>query len=240
MIILIFLLSTFAFAAEDLSSKILSLRSEVEEAGNAIDESRRQRMANLDVLLQRKNEVELSLRKERLKTLQLQEKRKHLSSLTQSVAKKSELDSLVVWAKDLKATVNNGIPFRKEERLEAIDAVAKRIEAGRESPVSLATELWTLTEKELKMAGGNEYRLMKMKLANKEVDAEVARIGTIQTLFRSSSGELGYAKRSGSNWEWTVASSDQQKAIDRLMNQFRDKSYSGWFELPGLSKGENL
>lgn len=222
--------------AEDISQKILELRAQVEEAGTALEESRKKKAASFDLVLQRQTEIEQGIRKERLKSLQLAEKRKLLVNSKVSLPREGNKE-LLVWAAELKKIVMGGLPFRVEERVAAISQLEDRIQKNRESHVTLASELWNLTDRELKLAASNEYRMGKVSLPSGEKEAEVARIGSLQALFRSSTGELGFAQRVGKVWKWQTADGEQAKAIDRLISRFQEKSYTGWFELPGLEKG---
>jgi hypothetical protein len=237
---LLVLLSLQAFAAEDMAKRILDLRLQVEEAGNSLEETRKKRTADLDPLLQRTSELEQAIRKERLKKVQLEEKQKLLQAKLSAKQSGASQSGLLHWASGLHQLMDAGLPFRKEERLGALASLEARIKGGRENSVTLLNDLWMLTEKEMKSSASNEYRLQPIELDGKTVQAEVARIGTVQALFRSAKGENGYAAWDGKKWSWKISAGEQASAIDRLVSRFRDKNYSGWFELPSLSKGAQL
>lgn len=218
-----------------MGKELLSLRAEVEEAGRALEDERKLRQAEIDVLLQRKSELELGLKKEEMRTLQLQGKESALQekgSATLGSPTRDSLD-LLKWASALEESIRNSIPFSKEERLDRVGGLKKRIQDPAENPSTLITELWSATDQELKMARENEYRIGKIRLEGKDTPAEIARIGRVQMLFVTAEGVAGKAIRGNEGWALSpAATQNEAQAIQRTVSHFKNKKKSGWYEVP--------
>lgn len=231
------LLPIISFAnVEALAGRVMSLRGEVEESAASLEQARKRASSESDMLLQRIADLEGQLHKERLKALQLGEKQKGVLA-SSARSPKEEFRALEDWVKQLREFTEQSLPLQKEEKLEALRSLEKRVQEQRESAVTLATELWSFTEKNLKQSGSNEYRLTSIPIEGALQEAEVARIGNLHAVFRSSRGIYGFTKRNPKGVTWEKAAPLQQAAIDRILQQFRQKNTTGWFEIPGLQKG---
>ncbi len=231
------LIPILSFAnVEALAERVMKLRGQVEESAASLEQTRKRTSAELDVLMQRISEIENQLHKERLKGLQLSEKQKGVLA-NAGKSSKEEFQALQDWLVQLRANTQKSLPLQQDERLNALSDLEKRIREQRESAVTLATELWNITERELKQSGTNEYRLTKILLDGIAQDSEIARIGNLHAVFRTSQGVYGYAKKNEKSTSWVKASSEHYAAIDRILQKFREKNTTGWFEVPGLQKG---
>lgn len=224
-------------ASDELARRILDLRSQVESQARELEEVRRKRATSLDPIHQRIAELDQGIRKERLKKIQLEEKLKTLNVSKASTLSNSEHKDLLEWAQTLEVKIGQGIPITLEDRKAKIAQLKIRIENKREHPFTLVSELWQLTEKEMKMAATNEYRTQEIQIEGKTVVAELARMGSIQAIFTLPSGESGYGFRDKGNWNWKLATNSQKESLERVMGNFRQRKFSGLYELPTIWKG---
>jgi hypothetical protein len=217
---------------EEMAKRLAELRAEVEEKGIQVEVARKRAIERTEPLRTRKSELEALIRKERLRSIQLEEKHAVLRTKLKKDFSNSGHQDLDAWAKQLEFQISASMPFRRAERAAKISTLRKRIAEKRESPVTLAIELWTLTEAELRFGADNEFRIMKLpELGDK--DAEVARIGAMQLLYRIPGGREGYLVREKGSWHFRDATvSSEKKSISRVIEKFKNKSYSGWFEIP--------
>jgi len=221
---------------QEFARKLVELRAEVEDAGNAYEESLQKRKAALDPLQMRNSEMEAQVAKEELRASQLKEKLKATKGIPmRSTSREEEWQGLAQWASLLSGYVDSGLPFRLKERRERVKGIEERVKQKRESPIAVAVDLWAITEKELLLTKGVEYRIAKLALPDGEVDAELARLGMAHMLFLGASGSAGYSSRKNGKWELTLAKNEAEKAsIDRLVTRLKAKSTNGWYEVPGL------
>jgi hypothetical protein len=227
-----------ALPVQELGKKLIELRAEVEENGRQLQEAQRESSGRLESYIQRRTELETQVQKEHLRNLQLKEKHAFLKStaIKKPAGDVRDYDQLLSWTADLEDAVRASLPFRRQERLATLNGLRKRIETHLESPVAIAGELWTLTEKELKLTADNEYLITKIDLDGQMQDAEIARIGMVQMMFKTSKGETGFAVRKDAKWTLVKSKSDDvSTAVARALTKFKERNSSGWFEVPGLS-----
>ncbi len=229
-----------AAVSEEFARKLVELRSEVETAGSAYEESLQKRKSALEPMQMKLSELEALVSKEELRKLQLSEKLKATRAsgggLTTPASKAQEWKLLEQWAARLNSYVISSIPFREKERLQRVKALQQRIERKRESAVSVAADLWSLSEKELQLTKDVEYRISRLPLGGQEADVEIARLGMAHLLFLSSSGSAGYSSfEKGARKLVATADPTEKAAIERLVSRLKAKSANGWYEIPGLS-----
>lgn len=228
-------LSAHAAVPGELARRLVDMRSEVEEAGNAYEESLQKRKAALEPFQTRHAELEAQVSKEEQRMAQLKEKLKAAGGLRGGGGRAEDWKALEAWAGKLAGLVEGSIPFRKKERLEKVKALGERIRLKRESPVTVATDLWSATEKELLLTKDVEYRIGKLPLPGGETEVEITRLGMAHLLYRGAGGASGFSSRSNGKWELVAArSAEESSAIERLVSRLKSKSANGWYEVPGL------
>ncbi len=231
--------SALAAAPGEMAKRLVELRSEVEEAGNAYEESLQKRKSALEPMQMRHSELEAQVAKEELRRSQLQEKLKVAGGKRGTSASKSEeWKQLEGWAGKIRALVENSVPFRKKERLEKVKVLEERIRLKRESPVTVASDLWNATEKEIQLTKDVEYRMARLPVPNGsggETEVEIARLGMAHLLYRGPGGMAGFSSRRNGKWELVAARNGaESEAVDRLVSRLKAKSANGWYEIPGL------
>lgn len=230
----------FAEPVAEMASRIVELRAEVEKLGQEVEQERKQNQNQLEQVLQRKSELEMLFQKESLRQQQLSEKAKILRSLVGVTAKSSNEDyaALRAWHDELLEIVQSSMPFLFEKRKAELEVIGNKISKRVESPITLANQLWSATEKELNLTQTNEYLITSLP-GQENTKAEIARFGLVQMLWRNSKGDVGYMEQTHGNWQTITAHANGQKAaIQRAIDKFRNKQISGWFELPGLNVAE--
>lgn len=219
----------------ELAERTIQLRREVDALGVGVDAELTRQRVEWEGLLSRKAEADAQLRKERLRSAQLKEKMTAINGRLR-VEKKADprgSEVLQAWIGDLRARIGNSLPFRRQEHLAELGALQTRLEAG-ESSSSVLPELWLMTQRYLRMGRENAFEVSTV-----EVDgvgarkAEIARLGLIQMAFRTSDGQIGFAKHENGKWVLKAAEGrDRRAAAERLLAKFRDKSATGYFEVP--------
>jgi hypothetical protein len=225
---------------ESIASRLISLRADVERLSRENDFMNKQNQSSLESLVQRRTEIEQSLRKERMREEQLRAKsqllRRQISP--KKAASPQEKQFLNLWLSELGTMVHATIPFRRAERLESLARISHRLEAG-ESPETITAELWAFSEKELKTTKDNSYEIVDLDFASEKKKAEIARIGMLHFVYRTSDGQFGYTHRSANEWQLKSGESQGEKAaIQRLLTKLKEQNGRGYFEIPGLKPSE--
>lgn len=227
----------FAAPISQLAEKVFELRSEVEKLGQETDFLRKTNDSEIEPLLARKADLISQMEKEKLRKILFEEKTRFISlekSSLSSVNAKKESELLQSWIVELENYTNSHIPYRSSQRLQALAILGSKLKNQSSSHLQILDELIKISESELKLVQSKEFRVMPIKLGNKQVLAETVRLGMMQMVFALPNGELGFFSQSETNiWEPVLlTSSDEKKQIQRLISYFKEKKTKGWFMVP--------
>lgn len=220
----------------EFARKLVELRADVEDAGTSYEEAIQKRKLALDPLQIKLSELEGQLAKEELRRAQLREKLRAVGGggkFRTPAGRAGEWKELEAWAGRLTGYVEKSVPFRKKERLEKAKGLSERIRLRRESPITIAADLWSASEKEILLTKDVEYRVGR--LPGIAADVEIARLGMSHLLYVSADGAAGYTRLKEGKWELvSAADSNERAAVERVVSRLKAKSANGWYEIPGL------
>ena len=155
---------------EPMAKKVIELRQEVELL-NEDYKSRREEIVNkLKALTVQKAELESNIRSENVRKKQLNEKIGGLKSQINedTVISNEIVETFKKGIEQLRASINGSLPFKKNERLQALNDLENKIKAKEISAIRAANVLWTLFEDERRLA--RETNLFKQTI---EVDGKM-------------------------------------------------------------------
>ncbi len=231
-------LAATAHASGDLSrlaGELTRLRAEVESLSDSISESKRTTQAELRAAAGQKSELELSLQREEMRLTQLTTKReKHLAAVARSEAAKGKLaPSVLATITRVRARVRTSLPFKRAERVAALDALESQLEEGLLGPEKAASRLWQFAEDELRLTRESGLYQQTLTVDGEEVLAEVARVGMVAMYFQTSDGRVGRVASRGE--EWVTETLTAERDVDRLralFDAFGKGVRQGFFEVP--------
>ncbi|ODS33069.1 MAG: hypothetical protein SCARUB_01768 [Candidatus Scalindua rubra] len=162
------------------------------------------------------------------------EESKFKSSILSYQNKEDELSNYVIsHVRLLREQVNNGIPFRLEERTAKLDTISNGI--GAQKPMDIAeacNQLWSFCKEELRLAVTSEIYRDNIRLADgREPHAEFVRVGRVILAFMTEDGadwgiwlEQKDDSPKGATTGWvkdssSVSSHTIEKSIKILMRQ---------------------
>lgn len=242
----IFILAIF-FATQgqgepsDLIKNLVQMRSEIEVMGKDVDMAQKEKQAQLDFWLQKRQELQNSIQKEELRSLQVQERERRLNRKMGAVSGdagpvraefKQEIEAAKEWLK-------TSIPFAKEERTSRLQVIEERFNKGLDPLESLAADLWSFYETELKYGGQNEFRIMDVKSGEKTERAEIVRLGLFAMYVKPlNAAPVEYVQKDG-EWLAQAVNPNSQSEVLRLIANFREKNRAGVYSIPMVTmRGE--
>ena len=220
--------------ADERGARLAELRAEAEALHSEVSRERADLDADLADLDTRRREIELEADRERLALDKLNQR--IADARAEDAGSGEQFDGLqpVLFEgiTTLRARIGAGIPFRREERLAALDALETGLRSHTLSPDRAASRLWQQVEDELSLSRENSLDRQVIEIDGTENLAEVARLGMIAMYWRTEDGRLGWF---GSDGRTLPASTRAERAqIDALFTALDRRIRSGWFELPGL------
>ena len=94
-------------------------------------------------------------------------------------------DARIEEVERLDATVTAGLPFRVEDRRDALRKIGASVKDGTLAPSRAATRVWAWIEDELRLTRENGLYRQVISVAGSEVLADVARLGMTMMYFRT-------------------------------------------------------
>lgn len=219
----------------DQAEKIANLRAEVARLTEEVstrEEAHRMRLRSLET---QRADLELQIRRAEAQRVALEEALAELEAETVAPVDDEALrNSLVSVAPKLRATIEQGLPFRAGERLADFDALVTKISKSEVDPGQGAARLWAWVEDERRLSRENGMDRQVIELNGREVMVDVARLGMVALFYRTPTGEIGRATREeGADWSWTkITDRDSQAEVSALFSALTRGVRTGWFDLP--------
>jgi len=223
---------------ENLAEELVRLRGEVESLNAELTSLTDQHRSEMNSLASQKGDLEATERREELRIRQLEQ------DLADNRARAEEAgiagESLLPVANkvldDLESQVRSGLPFKVDERLQALAEIRSQLESGAVAPPRVINRLWSFYEDELRLTRENGLYSQIIELDGDRVLADVAKLGTVAMYFKTQDGDLGQAVRSGDRWFFeAIESSAGQRQVRELFDSLVKQIRAGHFELPNAT-----
>jgi|GEM_PF-5436020 len=222
------------FASADVLQQISEKRDFIEQKSKAVDQEWERFQSELEVYQQRKNEVLLQTQREELKSQQLE---LQLSKLRELLKKDEqthvqELSGLLEAIVPLQSLIEQGIEFRKVQRLEKLSTIRKLFEKKTTEPSYAAEVLWDFIAKEIRLGHSTEIANEEILLDGEKKLSRIVRLGLVQMLFKTETGEYGYGIRKNGKFSWVTAVPEERPLLEEAFQKFENGYVLGWFDLP--------
>ena len=219
----------------DLAARLAGLRGEVESLSEQLADESRELSDQLRSYARQKADLELQLERERTRIKKL---RAALTTKRQRIATEAKRDQAYgpVFERGLgalRAYVASSLPFRTQERLDALTRLHESFEAGLLTPERALSRVWSFYDDEFRMTRENGLFRQVIVVQGHEQLADVAKIGMVMMFFRTNTGQVGKVDRSAAGWLYQpIDDKRQARLINTLFDSFRKQIRVGYFELP--------
>lgn len=220
---------------QGMVQQVTELRTELESLHRESEALQKEKQMELEQWSQRRQEASQQLEKEKLRGLQIHEKLKRLQAKVKYQGKvdPKAAQRVLTWIENISKTVQNSLPFQKDRRDGELLKLRERVQKGMEPLEFVVADLWAFIEAEMKLTQTSEYRILTLKLADKEQKVEVARLGMQWMFAINPQGEVFTLVKKASSWSWVpVQESNQQSSVVLLVQDLRNKNDSGYYQLP--------
>ena len=221
--------------AHKLAQRIATLRAQVESLHADLVDERSALRESERSFEARKADLEGQVRTQRLETEAAQRelaaaREARIAAISTRDALKPSVEPAIAA---LRQAVERGIPFRKDERLAALDAIASQVNAGAIDAGAAITRLWQHVEDELRLTRENTLDRTTITIDGAERYVTIARLGMVTMLFQAEDGTCGTLQRDGAAWRWTETTDPTEREhVKALFEAFDKQGRTGWVELP--------
>ncbi len=220
---------------EQRAEELAQLRAEVDRLDAELRAVRRQDAAELRTLQTRRGELELERDALRLEadSLRVQADGLAENQREQGEAGRALADAVERGLDGLGEVVAGGMPYRRDERLGALDDLRGRLRTGQVAPASAAVSLWRAIDDELRLAERVERGQAPLQLepGSAERLVDLVRLGSLALLVHVPPDEYGRVIRGEDGaWRYEPLTDPQQRRDVRellrdLQRQVRDGAY---------------
>lgn len=220
---------------EAMIERIIALRGSVEDLDNDLDARRSEHESRMSSLARREGQLDAERQRAQRNVDKLEER---LDGLRTEVAEAGvENETLVPVLEDALAgareRVEAGMPFKRDERIAALDELERQLAGEVLDPPRVANRLWSFHADELRLAGESGLFRQVVEIDDEERLVDVVRLGMMMMYFRSDDGRYGQAVRANGEWSFrTTDDRDDHRRIDALFDQMRKGIRTGFFQLP--------
>lgn len=224
-----------ADSVTNLTEEMIELRSEVEALHSELDDEKDTLKSKMKSFAMQKSELEANIRREETRIKQLKDgikKQRELIAKNSSGSKK--LIPVIVSAVDaLTKEVEASLPFKKQDRLSALNEIKNGVQTSLITPERAANKLWAFYEDEIRLSKENGIFRQTITLNGEERLVDVARIGMVAMYFKTSDDGYGYVQHQNSGWTYTVTEeSAERDQIAMLFDAFKKQIRTGFFTIP--------
>lgn len=224
-----------ADSVTNLTEELIELRSEVEALHGELDEEKDTFKSKMKSLAIQKSELEANIRREETRIKQLKD---NINKQRKMIAKNSEgsrklIPMIVSAAEMLEKEVKASLPFKKQDRLNALNEIVTGVQASQFTPEKAANKLWAFYEDEIRLTKENGIFRQSVNLNGEERLVDVARVGMVAMFFKTSDEAYGYVGRENGDWAYVITEeSDERDQIAGLFDAFKKQIRTGFFSIP--------
>lgn len=220
---------------ERFAKALAELRAEVESLSSEVDSRKQDQQNRMRSLASQKMDLELQVQREerRIKQLEAQAEKQREAVKTESESTKDLGPALDDSIAKLRSQVEASLPFKRGERLKALDEIEKQRAQGLISSQKATSRLWQFVEDEIRLTRENGLYRQTIVLDGEEMLVDVARVGMMALYFKTDDGRFGHTVKTSNGWKYKVIENPEgSEQIAGLFDAFRKNIRVGYFELP--------
>jgi CII-binding regulator of phage lambda lysogenization HflD len=227
--------ATLLASADNMAESLMKLRSQVEQLDTQITDEKETYKANMKSLTMQKIELEAMVSREELKIKQIEKELAKVKESVQNSSKNSQnlipiIDDAIT---NLIAYIQTSIPFKTNERIEALTSIQDQLKASTITPQKALSIVYNSYADEIRMTKENGIFKQTITLDGKDRLVEVARVGTAMMYFKSPDENVGYVVNNKGTWTYTEEfNKEKQTQILGLFDAFKKQIRTGYFTLP--------
>jgi hypothetical protein len=219
----------------EMSKRLATLRTQVQQLDEEISEQRTRQATELSSYAMQRAELEATIRKEEIRKKQLQVKQSKLKKLLGDEGKGlNKLRPVVLDnIEKLSAYIETSLPYKKAERLRNIEEIKSELAKEEINSYSALSRLWSAFEDEQRLTREIQIAKESIEISGEQYLAEVLKVGSIAMFFSLENGEYGQAEKSPKGWTYSYLKSQTEiSAVQKLFDGIRKQVKSAEYDIP--------
>jgi hypothetical protein len=222
---------------QNISQELVDIRQQIAALHDEINFKKERYREQMRSYANQKTDLEVKISRADLNIKDIKRELEKLKAENQKAY--SGYDDVVVVVKQaissLRESVKASLPFKLEQRLQALDDIEQRLETNVITPNKAANQLWSFVEDELMLGRSNGVYNETIEIGGEKNLVKVVRLGKIAMFFKSSDSEYGVLKQEQGEWiKQPVSESAQIRQLDDLFDAFNKNIRNGLFTVPNI------
>jgi hypothetical protein len=228
---------------DQMVKSLMKLRYEVELLHSQIEQDNDNYRATMKSLTRQKNDLDAQINR---KQTHWKEIRQNIQKIKQIINKRNskhqDLRPLLIRnIQALRDHIQQGLPFRLEDRLKDLDLIQSQLESKAVTPQKALARLWSSYEDALRLSKENGIFKQVITLENKQILSEVVKIGMVMLFFQTPDDKVGFITKQQDTWIYQqTVDEKQQQQIRYLIDAIKKQIRSGYFTLPNAIQSKYL
>ncbi|HBZ30644.1 MAG TPA: DUF3450 domain-containing protein [Nitrosomonas nitrosa] len=240
MIITLYAPKVMADNLDNLAKSLAKIRGEVEELQSQLDLEKENHSSRIAALSSQLADLSVEERRQKVSIEKLQQSLEQLTANSKEAERSGEnlKPLLLEFLSAYKHHVQQGLPFRVEDRIKAIEELESNVTNKLVDSKKAVNQAWSLIEDEIRLSKENGLYQQTILLNEEKILADIAKLGTVFLFFQTRDNRAGMAQRVGdAGWKFVVVDSNKDKErIAKLFDALKKQIRQGYFELPNPLK----
>jgi hypothetical protein len=222
---------------KNISEELVKIRQEIETLHNQISYEKDSYKDQMRSYANQKSDLDVRISRSELNIKEIEQELNKLRQQRSDEDRYQETITPVLKRAivDLKASVSASLPFKLEERLNALDEIEHRLDAHIVSANKAANQLWAFVEDELVLGKSSGIYNDTLKIDGQEKLVKVLRIGKVAMFYKTSQGEFGVVSKVAGQWQDAkYDESEQVVQLEQLFDSFNKNISNGQFITPNF------
>jgi hypothetical protein len=220
---------------ENLSEELVKIRQDISQLHDQINFEKSRYNDQVRAFASQKSDLEVKNSRAELNITELERELEKLRDENQQ--KHAAFDAITPALKSaiaaLRESVAGSLPFKRQDRLDALDDIAHRLETSLMSPNKAANQLWAFVEDELMLGRSSGLYNESIEINGENTLVKVLRIGKLAMFYKTPDNQYGLLRRVKDDWQqFALDSKEARSQLDHLFDSFSKNIRNGQFTVP--------
>lgn len=222
---------------ENISQELVTVREEIAKLHDQINFEKSQYNDQVRSFANQKSDLEVKSSRADLNIKELERELVKLQELNKQQV--GSYDQITPALKQsialLKDTVSGSLPFKRQERLQALQDISHRLETNLVTPQKAANQLWAFVEDELILGRSSGIYNESLEINGETKLVKVLRVGKVAMFYKSPDEQYGVVKQTDGQWQQqTIDNDDQVRQLNELFDSYAKNIRNGLFTVPNF------
>ncbi|KZZ61194.1 hypothetical protein A3762_14605 [Oleiphilus sp. HI0125] len=222
---------------ENLSQELVEIRQQIASLHDEINFSKASYNDQLRAYSNQKADMSVKISRADLNLKDLQRELHKLKVENEEKFSTSDQLAPVVQraVQDLNDQIAQSIPFKREERLQALTDIQYRLDANLITPNKAVNQLWAFVEDELMMGRSSGIYNETVLIGGNEQLVKVLRLGKVAAFYQGADDSYGLIKQVDGAWvQEELNGREASVNLDYLFDAFAKNIRNGMFTVPNI------